>query len=47
MATGGTGPDPAVRVDVARGIPPEMAVAAEPEDPRVWVQAEQRPPAFE
>jgi len=37
MATGSTGPDPAVRVDVARGIPPEIAVAAEPEDPRVWV----------
>jgi 2,4'-dihydroxyacetophenone dioxygenase len=37
MATGSTGPDPAVRVDVARGILPEIAVAAEPEDPRVWV----------
>jgi 2,4'-dihydroxyacetophenone dioxygenase len=37
MATGSTGPEPTVRLDVARGVPPEIAVAAEPEDPRVWV----------
>jgi 2,4'-dihydroxyacetophenone dioxygenase len=28
---------PGLRVEAARGIPPEMALAAEPEDPRVWV----------
>jgi 2,4'-dihydroxyacetophenone dioxygenase len=35
MTTDSTGSG--VRVEVARGIPPEMAVAAEPQDPRVWV----------
>jgi 2,4'-dihydroxyacetophenone dioxygenase len=37
MTAESTGPGPGIRVEVARGIPPEIAVAAEPEDPRVWV----------
>ena len=37
MTTDSDGPGDGVRVGLARGIPREIAVAAEPEDPRVWV----------